>query len=91
MFTVPPAVALINYTRSGIFWQIFSQTEIFAGFCHHIINQRSCDGAGAGNRFLGSLKGLQICALVAMGHNNTNAPLILKIRDIIFFYFGQTT
>ncbi len=25
-----------------------------------------------------------------MGHKNTNAPLILKIRDIIFFYFGQT-
>jgi hypothetical protein len=39
----------------------------------------------------GLLKGLQICALVAMGHKNTNAPLILKIRDIIFFYFGQTT
>jgi hypothetical protein len=35
----------------------------------------------------GPLKGLQICALVPMGHKNTNAPLILKIRDIIFFKF----
>jgi hypothetical protein len=34
---------------------------------------------------------IQICALVAIGHKNTNAPLILKIRDIIFFNFGQTT
>ena len=25
------------------------------------------------------------------GHKNTNAPLILKIWDIIFFGFGQTT
>ena len=29
---MPPAVALINYMRSGILWRIFSQTEIFAGF-----------------------------------------------------------
>jgi hypothetical protein len=35
----------------------------------------------------GLLKRLQIGALVAKGHKNTNAPLILKIWDIIFFVF----
>ncbi len=44
---------------------------------------------GAGNRFLGSLEGVQICALDANGHKNTNALLILKIRDIIFFILGK--
>jgi hypothetical protein len=39
----------------------------------------------------GLIKRLQIRALVAKGHKNTNAPLILKIWDIIFFGFGQTT
>jgi hypothetical protein len=33
----------------------------------------------------GLIKRLQIRALVAKGHKNTNAPLILKIWDIIFF------
>ncbi len=51
-FTVPPAVALLNYTSSGLLWRIFCQTEIFAGFSLHIINlavykdQRSYDGRG---------------------------------------------
>ncbi len=31
-FTVPPAVALLNYISSGILWWIFCQTGIFAGF-----------------------------------------------------------
>ncbi len=31
-FIVPPAVALLNYISSGIFWRIFYQTGIFAGF-----------------------------------------------------------
>jgi hypothetical protein len=35
--TVPPAVALLNYISSSLFWQIFSQTGIFAGFSLHII------------------------------------------------------
>ncbi len=39
----------------------------------------------------GLIKHLQIRALVAKGHKNTNAPLILKIWDIFFFGFGQTT
>ncbi len=34
-FTVPPAVALLNYISSGIFWRIFYQTGIFAGFSHY--------------------------------------------------------
>jgi hypothetical protein len=33
---------------------------------------------------------IKLRALVAKGHKNTNAPLILKMRDIIFFC-GQTT
>ncbi len=33
-FTVPPAVALLNYISSGILWRIFSQTGIFAGFLY---------------------------------------------------------
>jgi hypothetical protein len=43
----------------------------------------------AGNRFLGSITGLQIWALVETGHKNTNAPLILKFRDIIFFTWAN--
>jgi hypothetical protein len=31
-FTVPPAVALLNYISSGILWRIFCQTGFFAGF-----------------------------------------------------------
>jgi hypothetical protein len=43
----------------------------------------------AGNQFLGSLKGLEIRALVAMGHKITNVPLIMKIWEIICcFVFG---
>ncbi len=34
-FTVPPAVALLNYISSGILWWIFPQTGIFAGFSHY--------------------------------------------------------
>ena len=34
---MPPAVALLNYISSGILWQIFSQTGIFAGFSLRII------------------------------------------------------
>ena len=34
-FTVPPALALLNYKSSGIFWRIFYQTGIFAGFSHY--------------------------------------------------------
>jgi len=37
-FTVPPAVALLNYISSCIFWRIFCQTGIFAGFPLYIIN-----------------------------------------------------
>ena len=37
-FIVPPAVSLLLYISSGILWQIFSQTGIFAGFSLHIIN-----------------------------------------------------
>jgi hypothetical protein len=35
---VPPAVALLKYISSSLFWRIFSQTEILAGFSLHIIN-----------------------------------------------------
>jgi hypothetical protein len=37
-FTVPPAIALLNYISSGILWRIFFQTEIFAGFSLHNFN-----------------------------------------------------
>jgi hypothetical protein len=30
-FTVPPAVALLNYVSSGILWRIFCQTVTFRG------------------------------------------------------------
>ena len=32
---------------------------------------------------------IKLRALVAKGHKNTNAPLILKIRDIIFLVLGK--
>ena len=35
---MPPTVSLLNYISSVLLWQIFSQTEIFAGFSLHIIN-----------------------------------------------------
>jgi hypothetical protein len=36
-FTVPPAVALLNYISSGILWRIFCQTGTFRGvFSIHI-------------------------------------------------------
>ena len=31
-FTVPPAVALLNYISSGILWRIFVKLGYFAGF-----------------------------------------------------------
>jgi hypothetical protein len=37
----------------------------------------------------GLIKRLQIRALVAKGHKITNAPLILKIWDIIFLILGK--
>jgi hypothetical protein len=37
-FTVPPAVALLNYISCGILWRIFCQTGILAGFHLLIIN-----------------------------------------------------
>jgi hypothetical protein len=37
----------------------------------------------------GLIKRLQIRALVAKGHKNTNAPLILKNLGYYFFGFGQ--
>ncbi len=46
MFTVPPAVALLNYMRSGILWRIFFQTGIFAGFSLYIISEAAMRGAG---------------------------------------------
>ncbi len=37
-FTVPPGVALSNYTSCGILWRIFSQTGTFRGvfFTYHL-------------------------------------------------------
>ncbi len=35
---MPPAVALLNYISSGIFWRIFYETGIFAGFSLNISN-----------------------------------------------------
>jgi hypothetical protein len=35
-FTVPPAVALLNYISSGILWRIFSPLGLFAGFSLYI-------------------------------------------------------
>jgi hypothetical protein len=51
-FTVPPAVAVLNYISSGILWRIFFQTGIFAGFSLHIFNfavrisEAAMDGTG---------------------------------------------
>jgi hypothetical protein len=50
----------------------------------------------AGNQFLDSLKGFQKRALVAMGLNITNVPLILKIWEKMFcfwvdFFMGHFT
>jgi hypothetical protein len=35
---VPPAVAMLNYISSSIFWRIFSQTGIFPGFSLRFTN-----------------------------------------------------
>jgi hypothetical protein len=38
-FTVPPAVALLNYISSGLLWRIFlPKLGYFAGFSLYIIN-----------------------------------------------------
>ncbi len=91
---MPSAVALLNYISSGIFWRIFCQTGIFRGVFSlnnyfPRMDQRSCDGRGRGwgTYYYKYDKQLQI--LVAKGHKNTNAPLILKIRDIIFLVLGK--
>ena len=38
---MPPAVALLNYISSGIFWRFFSQTGIFPGFSLRFTNLRA--------------------------------------------------
>ena len=60
MFTVPPAVALLNYISSGILWRIFSQTGIFAGFSlriNHLNSGRISAAAMAGEIIFFSLAG----------------------------------
>jgi hypothetical protein len=44
---------------------------------------------GSGNNFGGNISNPASRLLVAKGHKNTNAPLILKIREIIFFVLGK--
>jgi hypothetical protein len=45
-FTVPPAVALLNYISCGILWRIFCQTGIFTGFLAVRISEAAMGGAG---------------------------------------------
>jgi hypothetical protein len=50
IFTVPPAVALLNYMRSDTLSRIFPQTVIFAGFSiyHFFIAVRNSEAAMVG-------------------------------------------
>jgi hypothetical protein len=49
---MPPAVALLNYISSGIFWRIFYQTGIFAGFSLYSINNVEAAMGGLGDIIL---------------------------------------
>jgi hypothetical protein len=71
------------FAKLGYFAGVFSVNNYFPRK-----DQRSSDvrGGGWGTYYYKYDKQLQI--LVAKGHKNTDAPLILKIRDIIFFGFG---
>ncbi len=64
----------------------FCQTGIFRGVSYSIVTlKHSAIYVKIGEfKKIVSLKEIK-------GHKNTNAPLILKIWDIIFFGFGQTT
>jgi hypothetical protein len=86
---VPPEVALLNYISCGILSRIFSKLKFSRGFLYiYIYSTAKLRWAGAWNRFLGSLKGLNT-ALVAMRYKITNVPLILKIWEIICCFWAN--
>jgi hypothetical protein len=76
----------LNYISCGILRQIFCQTGIFRGVSYSIVTLKH----SAIFVKIGELKKI-VSQKEIKGHKNTNAPLILKIWDIIFFGFGQTT
>ena len=89
---MPPAVALLNYISSGILWQIFCQTGIFAGFSlrmYHLITGRINAAAMAWDIIFFSLAG-------PVG-DYTGAPtVIFRLQgcdgwgeDIIFHSIGR--
>ena len=82
MITEPPAVALLNYISWGILWRIFCQTGIFRGVSYSIVTLKH----SAIYVKIGEFKKI-VSQKEIKGHKNTNAPLILKIWDIIFFWF----
>ena len=53
-FTVPPAVALLNYISSGILWRIFCQTGTFRGVFsyYHYFVVRISEAAMCGEHYI---------------------------------------
>ncbi len=54
-FTVPPAVALLNYISSGLLWRIFCQTGTFRGvfsISNNAVRISTAAMAGAGDFIL---------------------------------------
>jgi hypothetical protein len=76
----------LNYISWVILWRIFCQTGIFCGVSYSIASLKH----SAIFVKIGEFKKI-VSQKEIKGHKNTNAPLILKIWDIIFFGFGQTT
>jgi hypothetical protein len=74
----------LNYISWGIIWQIFCQTGIFRGVSYSIVTLKR----SAIYVKIGEFKKI-VSQKEIKGHKNTNAPLILKIWDFIFFVLGK--
>jgi hypothetical protein len=74
----------LNYISWGILWRIFCQTGIFRGVSYSIVTLKR----SAIYVKIGEFKKI-VSQKEIKGHKNTNAPLILKIWDIIFLVLGK--
>jgi hypothetical protein len=89
---VPPAVALINYMRSGILWRIFCQTETFRGVFSPYISFITLEGSRSNKRavlhFRGFFNKTGIFLYIVLISPKGTAKLrwaVWGAEDIIFF------
>jgi hypothetical protein len=93
---VPPTVALLNYISFGILERIFPKLEFSRGFLYILFTGRNSEAAmgGAVDIILikkNKAKKVRTCVRTGIYINfdpelTINAPLILKMRDFIFFW-----